>query len=238
MNSSKCVVMRFHRRGICSSPPQYTLDGTQLKVVSSHKDLGVLVDTDQKFPCHVRDVAHKAGGLALNLLRSTVCRSPDFMVTLFTSHVRPIIDYCSSVWNTGYIQDIRIIENIQRRWTKHVTGLGDMEYGQRPKSLGLFSIKGRLLRADLIYYWKILTGRSSTPSDAIFQPAPLSGTRGHPLKLMVPRCNTDVRRRCFAVRCIHEWNKLPHGVVMSSSLVTFKRNLAAHLGEKLYLYAE
>ena len=102
MNSSKCVVMRFNRRGICTSP-QYTLNGTQLKIVSSHKDLEVVVDTDLKFHGHIRDVAHKAGRLALNLLRSTVCRSPVFMVTLFTSHVRPIIDDCSSVWNTAYI---------------------------------------------------------------------------------------------------------------------------------------
>ena len=81
MNSSKCVVMRFNRRAICTSP-QYTLNGTQLKIVSSHKDLGVVVDTDLKFHGHIRDVAHKAGGLALNLLRSTVCCSPVFMVTL------------------------------------------------------------------------------------------------------------------------------------------------------------
>ena len=238
MNAAKCVAMRFHRPGTCSTLPQYTLNGSQLNTVSSHKDLGVVIDRDLKFHGHVHNVAQKAGGLALNLLRSTVCRSPDFMVTLFTSHVRPIIDYCSSVWDVGYIQDIRIIETIQRRWTKRVTGLGDMDYGQRLKSLGLFSIQGRLLRADLIYYWKILTGRSSIPPDAIFQPAPSCGTRGHPLKLMVPRCNTDVRKRCFAVRCIHEWNKLPHAVVMSPSLYTFKRNLVAHLGDKLFLYTD
>ena len=133
----------------------------------------MLIDRDLKFHSHAHDVAQNAGGLAQNPLRSTVCRSPDFMATLFASHVRPIIDYCSSVWNVGYIQDIQIIEAIQRRWTKRVTGLGDMDYGQRLKSLRLFSIQGRLLKADLIYCWKILTGRSSTPSDTIFQLAPL-----------------------------------------------------------------
>ena len=238
MNSSKCVVMRFHRRGVCSIPPQYSMNQSQLKTVSSHKDLGVVVDSDLKFHGHIRDVTHKAGGLAQNLLRSTVCRSPVFMITLFTTHVRPIIDYCSCVWNTGFIQDIRVLEGIQRRWTKHVSGLGDMDYGQRLKFLGLFSIQGRLLRADIIFYWKILTGRCSISPDGIFQLAPPCGTRGHPLKLAIPRCNTDVRKRSFAVRCIPEWNKLPHAVVMSSSLDVFKRNLTAHLGDKLVLYLD
>ena len=149
------------------------------------------------------------------------------MITLFTTHIRPIIDYCSCVWNTGYIQDIHILEAIQRRWTKHVTNLGDMDYGQHLKSLGLLSIQGCLLRADLILYWKILTSRSSIPPSEVFQLALPSCTRGHPLKLMVPRCNTDVCQRSFSVHCIHEWNKLPLAVVLSPSLKVFKRNLAA-----------
>ena len=98
----------------------------------------MVIDIYLKFHGHAHNVAQKAGGLALNLCHSTVCSSPDFMVTLFTLHVHPIIDYCSSVWNVGYIQDIQIIETIQRHWTKCVTGLGDMECGQRLKSLGLF----------------------------------------------------------------------------------------------------
>ena len=57
-----------------------------------------------KFHSHAHDVAQKAGSLAQNLLRSTVCLSPDFMVTLFTLHVCPIIDYFSSLWIVGCIQ--------------------------------------------------------------------------------------------------------------------------------------
>lgn len=238
MNSSKCAVMRFNRRGTTLPPPQYTLDQTQLSVVTSHKDLGVVVDSNLKFHSHVSVTAHKAGGLAHNLLRSTVCRTPEFMVSLFTTHVRPIIDYCSSVWNTGYHHDIRILEAVQRRWTKQIYGLAELDYGQRLKTLSLYSIQGRLLRTDLILYWKILTGRSSIPPELLFQFAPSHGTRGHPLKLVVPRCNTDLRRRSFSVRRISEWNGLPKTVVLSSSINVFKRTLAEHLGSKLYEYLD
>ena len=238
MNSSKCVVMRFSRRGVTLPPPRYTLNHKQLLVVSSHKDLGVIVDSDLKFHSHVRETVHKAGGLAHNLLRATVCRSPEFMVSLFTMHIRPIIDYCSGVWNTGYITDARTLEAIQRRWTKQISGLGELDYGMRLKSLALFSIQGRLLRADLILYWKVLTGRSSTPPDVMFQLAPARGTRGHPLKLVVPRCNSDLRKRSFAVRRIDVWNRLPQSVVMSQSLNVFKRTLTVHLGDKLFEYLD
>ena len=69
MNHSKCVVIRFHRRSVCIPPSQYTLNQNQLKAVMSHKDLGVVVDSDLKFHSDVRSVAHKAGGLTQHLLR-------------------------------------------------------------------------------------------------------------------------------------------------------------------------
>ena len=115
----------------------------------------------------------------------------------------------------GYLQDARILEAVQRRWTKQITGLADLDYRLRLKSLSLYSIQGRLLRTDLILYWKLLTKRSSIPPELMFQLAPRSGTRGHPLKPAVPRCNSDLRKRSFSVRLVSEWNGLPQIVVLA-----------------------
>ena len=47
----------------------------------------VLLWTPQlKFHDHVRTVVRKAGGLAQNFLKSTVCRSPEFVVFADHSH--------------------------------------------------------------------------------------------------------------------------------------------------------
>ena len=74
------------------------------------------------------------------------------MVALFVSHVRPILDYCSCVWKVGYVSDLTLLETIQRRWTKRVVGFSNLSYSERLRSLNLFSIKGRLLRSDLLKY--------------------------------------------------------------------------------------
>ena len=92
----------------------------------------------------------KAAGLASNLLRFTVNRSPEFMVVLFVSHIRPISDYCSCIWNVGHVSDLALLETVQRRWAKNVVGFSNLSYAERLRSLNLFSIKGRLLRSDLI----------------------------------------------------------------------------------------
>ena len=39
----------------------------------------------------------KAVGLSADLLCSTVCCTPNFMVSLFVSHISPIMDFGSSV---------------------------------------------------------------------------------------------------------------------------------------------
>ena len=48
------------------------------------------------------------------LLTTLNCISASvFMVSLFVSHIRPIMDFCSSVWNVGYLGDIRLLESVQ-----------------------------------------------------------------------------------------------------------------------------
>jgi len=242
LNPDKCVAMRFFRGSFdwsqLGDSAVYSIDGIPLEFVQSHKDLGVLVDTGLRFHLHIRAVVGQASGLANNMLRSTVNRSPEFMILLFTSHIRPILDYCSAVWHTGYLGDMRLLESVQRRWTRHVSGMGDLDYFARLRSLGLFSVAGRLVRSDLIKYWKVFhpvaDGVSALPT--IFSRAPDVGTRDHRFKLVVPFCTSDLRRRFFSVRCVNLWNGLPPRVAEAASLGEFKASLGLHLGDRLYQF--
>lgn len=72
------------------------------------------------------------------------------MTSLFISDVRLILDFASPVWNLGSFGQSKLLESVQRRWTKQTTGLANLPYSDRLTSLGLFYVKGRLLRQDLI----------------------------------------------------------------------------------------
>ena len=65
------------------------------------------------------------------------------------------MDYCSVLWNLGYLSDMRRMESVQRRWTRQIEGMVGLDYGTRLERLGLFSVAGRHLRADLIKVWKL-----------------------------------------------------------------------------------
>ena len=53
------------------------------------------------------------------------------MLMLSGMHVTPILDYFSCVWNTGYVGDLKLLETVQRRWTKNVEGLTEVNYAPR-----------------------------------------------------------------------------------------------------------
>ena len=53
----------------------------------------MLVDSRLRFHEHVRDVVWKAGSLAGELLRSALCCSSEFMVSLFISHIWLIMNF-------------------------------------------------------------------------------------------------------------------------------------------------
>ena len=233
LNHSKCKVMRFGK-GKCNGSGIYHLNGCQLEAVGSYRDLGVVVDASLKFHMQVREVVRKAGGLVSNLLRTTVCRSGSFMTSLFVSHIRPILDYCSCVWGTGYLGDLRMLESVQRRWTREVEGLGRLEYRERLKRMDLYSVMGRMLRMDLIKVWKAFNSSVDVGLSQLLPLSELVVTRGHQFKLRVQTCRTENRRRFFSVRVVRQWNALPSSVVDSVSLAAFKGQLDGYLGDRLF----
>ncbi|KAK3888205.1 hypothetical protein Pcinc_007736 [Petrolisthes cinctipes] len=241
-NPNKCVVIRCQRGSVdwtaVGSLQHYHLDNSDLSLADNHRDLGILVDNTLKFHAHIRATVNKAAGIANNLLKSTLCHSSDFMVTILKSHIRPILEFGSTVWNTGYLGDLRLLESVQRRWTKHIDSLADLPYTNRLKALNLYSVQGRLLRADLIKCWKIFHKQSVISPSDLFSVSPVTATRGHRFKLVKPHIYTECRRRFFSVRCIDHWNFLPDSVVGANTVEAFKRGLHLSLGELLYAHTE
>ena len=100
LNISKCIMRLSHKfvdwkdfgNGF-----EYKIGNSTLEVVKCHKDLAILVYSELQFHVHVLELVHKAARLSSNLLRSTVNRSPEFMVAIFNFIIQLILDYGSCV---------------------------------------------------------------------------------------------------------------------------------------------
>ena len=237
-NTGKTVCVRFHRGRALGPVNAYRLEGSPVNFVDSCRDLGVVVDSQLRFHQHISQVVSKAGGVSMNILKSTVCRSPEFMCSVFKAHIRPILEYASPVWNTGFIDDITKLEAVQRRWTKRIDGLSELSYAGRLEYLNLFSVKGRLWRADMIQCWRIFHGESPIAPEDIFALSAPSFTRGHCFKIASQHSSVEARRRFFSLRVVEPWNGLPERVVLAQSVSAFKGLLLSFRREKHFEFQE
>ena len=54
----------------------------------------------------------------------------------------------SNIWNSHYINDIKLVEGVQRRATKLVWGMENLHYEEILKKLGLMRLDRRRVRSD------------------------------------------------------------------------------------------
>lgn len=109
-----------------------------------------------------------------------------------------------------YPGDEVLLENVQCRWTRNIEDMQGLDYRTRLLRSNVFSLKGRLLRVDLIKYWKIFYKKCIIKLGDIFEHATYMSTRRHQFEFSTKHVNLDCRKRLFSERCIKNWNTLPN----------------------------
>jgi len=123
-----------------------------------------------------------------------------------------------------YQRDKDRLEKVQHRFTRMLQGMKKLEYPERLKRLGLWTLEERRNRADPIEVFKLSSGNTALSLKSFFVLDTGRRTRGHSVKLSKPHCHKDIRN-FFSLRVINRWNSLPDEVVLSSSINYFKSHL-------------
>ena len=132
---------------------------------------------------------------------------------------------CSSL-ESILSKDIDKLEKVQKRAVRMITDLRGTSYREKLLELGLFSLEKRRIRADLVCMFRILKGIDKINSEALFSLFPASSiTRGHSMKVVLPRFKTDVRRYFFSSRVVSIWNTLPNDAVSCRTVTAFKNHV-------------
>ena len=84
-------------------------------------------------------------------------RTSEIILRLYLALVRPHLDYVVQFWSPYYRIGINRLEAIQRRMTKMIHGIRNLDYKDRLKRLQLHSLERRRLR-DLIEMYKWVKG--------------------------------------------------------------------------------
>lgn len=226
----KCKILHVGKDNPCN---QYYMGEVLLPSVDSEKDLGVLISKNLKWNDHIHNGINKANQMIAWVIRSVISRDSEVMLKIFQSMIRPNIEYCVQLWsplpshgNWGLIMDI---EEIQRKFTRLIDGIGLLPYKSRLEKLGLTTLLERRARGDLIETFKIVNGLSNY-GKKLFKIS-----RSGDKLISRPGDQHPAKYNFFSRRVIKYWNKLPSNVKFSKTIDSFKNNLSKFKRDNFHL---
>lgn len=209
----KCSVLRV--RSSINFP--YCINGQPLTEVQEQKDLGVIVSNDLKPSKHISSTVKKANSRLGMIRRCFSNRSPEVISNLYTTLIRPVLEYCSPAWSPWTKTDISEIDRVQRRCEKLCN-----------KHIEFQSLTERRTKYDLRETYKIINEAYVMDSNKFFN-RNVNNLRGHSQKLNVSRSRTDIRKHFFSNRVIQQWNTLPDKIITAPNIDSFKEELEPYL---------
>ena len=232
-NLDKCHILHF---GKSNALHQYFINGHPLLHVASEKDLGVIINESCTPSKQVNAAALKGNQVLGQLLRTFTYRDCKTFMKLFIQRVRPILEYCGQAWCPWLRQDIDLLENVQRRAVRAVSGLNGT-YEEKLLSLNMLSLEQRRLRGDMIETYKLLHNFEDIDPSTFFYLSANNhnyATRHSAVvseNIAIPsygliKCQSklDLRSNFFSQRVVSPWNDLPAFVKNSVSIENFKIN--------------
>ena len=226
LNLDKCKIIHFgknNQHNIYVMKASNSNDIIPINKSNLESDLGILISSNMK-PTQQCNKAASKGNRMLGLMKRTFQSNNSFVwKKLYTTYIRPQLEYAVSAWNPFLLKDIRTIEKVQRRSTKKPHTHKGLSYPIRCSNWNITSLEKRRLRGDLIQKFKFFHGYEninwfSNPCNT----PPRGGHRGFFIREIVKNCNE--RFHFFNNRIAGPWNSLPDDIVYSIKLTPLKPN--------------
>ena len=235
-NKDKCKVLHL---GSNNPKHKYTIgahnDKIELEETCLEKDLGILIDPNLDFKKHIKAITKRASYLSYKILKNFTYKDANTLVPLFKTLIRPILEYGNSVWCNGLKKYKQKIENVQRKFTKHIKKLNDVPYEDRLRKINLPSLEFRQLRGDMLQVFKIAHNfYDPDTTSSIFKFNKNSRLRGHNFKIIKQRVNKSKYASFFSNRVVNSWNNLPSYIVNAKTINEFKNSFDKHHKDIMY----
>jgi hypothetical protein len=228
LNVEKCKVLHI---GSKNQNFEYNVFGSNISASLFERDLGVLLSHNLKPHAHIAQITAKAYQKINLIFRFFETRDFKFLIKMYSVYVRPILEYCSSVWSPGFAKDINCIEQVQKHCFNRIPGFASLNYTEKCIAFGLEFLELRRLKADLILLYKMYSGDIIMDTKDFFSrradvnlTGPITRQQNN---LNVVRSVKKVGEHFFANRIVNVWNSLSpetRNIINNVSLFSIRLN--------------
>ena len=206
----------------------YSLKGHILEKEDYTKYLGVELQSSPSLNCQIDQTVKKANSMLGFLKRNMRVNSEQTKGTAYCSMVRPLLEYCSTVWSPYTHEYIQKLEMVQRKAARYVTNRypNASSVTSMLNHLDWESLEARWTKHQLIMFFKIVHGLVDIPLEANLKPASTRTRSHHSLKFRQIPPSSDYHKHSFFRKTVCLWNSLPAAVAEAPELVPFKWELA------------
>ena len=233
-NVSKC-----HSMQITNCKPMehtYTMHNKNLEQVKHHPYLGVELDDKLSWNDHINNITSK-GNRVLNMLQRNMHSCPKTVKEkVYRTLVRPIIEYCSPIWDPHKTNQIKKIEKIQHKAARFVINRPYIRKNKSNqisattivKSLNWPTLETRRQIQRHITLHKIIKNKMAIPSTYLPNHTNRSTRHTSTDKFHCPQSNIDAHKYSLIPRTITERNGLPQEIITTETTEKFKETIQNH----------
>ena len=225
---SKTKTMTLTRKRKKKVFPKLYMSGTPLNEVTSHKHLGVTLSKDLSWNSHIEDVVSRASQSldVLNALKHKLDRCT--LEKLYNAFIRSKLEYANIVFDNCSEQQADLLENIQYRAAKIVSGaIHRVSHSVVYAELGWDSLKERRRKQRLKVFFK--ASNDETPAYFTNVIPEQNVNEQYDLRnnddLVAFRSKSKSFERSFFPQSTSDFNSLPARIKSCSTTEEFMREL-------------
>ena len=212
--------------------PSLTINENAIEQVTSAKSLGVYVDQNINWECHIENISKKIA-CAIGAIKRIRHLTPfNILIKVYNSLIQPQFDYCNVVWgscNKGLAEKLQRLQNRAARTL--MSASYDSNLDDLFRTLGWRRLYYQRLEQKSILMYKTLHGMTPDYLRSRFvyrDDVSAYRLRNTENKLVLPQPRTDYLKKSFSYSGAQLWNNLPVDLRQASSLADFKSKLSRH----------
>ena len=211
------------------APPSFSIGDQDIEMITNTRYLGVQIDSKLNWDIHIDTIKTKANR-ALGLIKYSKKYLPsDLLNKMYRGIVEPHLSYCCSVWGCCSESKLDVLQKIQNRAARIITGSPyDASAAPIIQNLGWSTISNLVRKETATLTYKSLNSLAPDYLRKLF--AKCSDDRERLLRssetdLKIPLLKTINGQKAFSYRGAKLWNSLERATKLAPSLKIFKDHL-------------